>query len=79
MTMAAASAAALMFFMMVAATAASAAAGTFRLKRSCNQGLNDFIRIAGDAGKYINTALSQRNQSALTNTAANNSLYALSG
>ena len=79
MTVAAASAAASMFFMMMASTAAATTAGTFRLKGSCNQSLNDFVRVASDAGKYINTALSQRNQSALTNATANNSLYTLSG
>ena len=78
MTVAAASAAGCMFFMMMTSTTAATAAGTFRLKRSCNQSLNDFVRVAGDAGKYINAALSQGNQSALTNAAANNSLYALS-
>ena len=77
MTVAAASAS--MFFMMMASTAAATTAGTFRLKGSCNQSLNDFVRVASDAGKYINTALSQRNQSALTNATANNSLYTLSG
>ena len=79
MTVAAASAAASMFFMMMASTAAATTAGTFRLKGSCNQGFNDFIGIAGNAGKHINTALSQRNQSTLADAAANNSLNALCG
>ena len=79
MTVAAASAAASMFFMMMASTAAATTAGTFRLKGSCNQSLNDFIGIAGNAGKHINTALSQRNQSTLADAAANNSLNALCG
>ena len=79
MTMAAASAASFMFFMTVIAASAAATAISFRLKGSCNQGFNDFIGIAGNAGKHINTALSQRNQSTLADAAANNSLNALCG
>ena len=79
MTVTAATAAAGMLFMMVSAASAAATAISFRLKGSCNQGFNDFIGIAGNAGKHINTALSQRNQSTLADAAANNSLNALCG
>lgn len=53
-----ASAAAGMLFMVMAATAAATTAVTFRLQGSCNQSLNDFVGIAGNAGKYVDTALS---------------------
>ena len=79
MTVIAATAAAGMLFMMVSAASAAATAISFRLKGSCNHSLNDFVRVASDAGKYINTALSQRNQSTLADAAANNSLNALCG